>query len=137
MGYYFTDFHEPVSTLYAQSQSSGSALGTAIDGTGFDRMLYIVSAGSGAAGATLDIQITESAGSAGTFTNITGGSVVQITDSTDETVFTLDVPITSDKPFQKAKRTSASAAMAFSVIGIPYGGNHINPPALTQTEVRV
>lgn len=134
---YFTDFHKPQTTLYAQSQSSGSALGSVVDASGFDRVCYFVTAGSGAAGATLDIQIQESAGSAGTFTDITGGSIVQVTDSTDQTTFTVDVPASGSKPYQKAKRTSASAAMAFSVIAIPYGGNHKNPPTLEQTEVRV
>lgn len=135
--WYFTDFFKPNTALYAQSQSSGSALGSVIDASGFDRVCYFVSAGSGAAGATLDIQITESAGSAGTFTDITGGSIVQVTDSTDETTFTVDVPTNSAKPYQKAKRTSASAAMAFAVIAVPYGGNHTNPPTLEETEVRV
>lgn len=134
---YFTDFYKPHTALYAQSQSSGSGNGSSVNATGFDRVCYFITCGSGAAGATLDIQITESATTGGTFTDITGGSVVQVTDSTDETTFTVDVPTNSAKPFQRAKRTSATAAMAFSVIAIPYGGNHSHPPTLEQTEVRV
>lgn len=112
------------------AMTAGSALGTAIDGRGFSRAVYVIHSGSSVAGnGTVDMCVLESATSTGTYTEVTSGSIAQITAGStgNATVSTVDFSINNTKPFTKAKVTVGTATVDVGVMVLLYNGTHVEP----------
>lgn len=93
--------------------ATGTALAsTVVDGTGFSRCMYVLSTGAAGTGATLDMKITESATSGGSYADITSAALVQLADTGGSKLYTISVPVNPAKPFQQTVLTAAVGTFA-------------------------
>jgi hypothetical protein len=93
----------------------------AVDGTGFNRCAFVVQTGAAAAGATLDLKITQSETTGGSYTDITSAALTQLAAASGASkVFVIDVPVLSTKPFFKISGSVGTDTFANSVMAILY-----------------
>ncbi len=136
----FSDAHLPKIACFAEGTAT-SGSGGAIDMTGFDRGVYIVS-GSCSTSATVDWLIYESATASGTYTAAaaTSGSAAftQMTASTDNEPYILEVVVNAAKPHQKLVYDIGGSGNA-AVYGFGFGerGNSRKPPTQENTVGKV
>ena len=120
--------------------ASGSASGSAgsFDLTGYDSAVYILSVHCETSGSVAFVP-QESATSGGTYTTVaaSSGSVAlpTIDTSTDDEVYILEVPVSSDKPFQKLAyaQTGANSTITITVLGEGGGGLNALPASQENT----
>ncbi len=100
----------------APAALTASANGSGVNGAGYQEMVWValVGAVSGTT-PTLDVKITESATSGGTYADPVGGakSFAQITDATHAVHVT--VPVNPAKPFQRAEITIGGTTPSFTM----------------------
>jgi len=96
----------------------------AVDGSaGFDRVMFVLSTGAAAAGATLDLKITSSATSGGAYADVAGAAITQLAAATGASKqFVIDMPVADAKPFFKVSGAVAVDTFANSTIAILYKG---------------
>ena len=101
--------------------ATGTALAsTVVDGTGYARATYILTTGTAGTGATLNMKITESATSGGSYADITAAALVEIADTGGSKTYLIDVPVNSAKPFQKTVLAAAVGTFAASCGAVLY-----------------
>lgn len=103
--------------------SAGAVAGltaVAVAATGYSRVMYVLQTGAIAATGTLDLKITESATSGGSYTDITSAALTQVTNAGASKVFVIDVPVNSAKPFQKISGAVGTDTAANSIVAILY-----------------
>jgi hypothetical protein len=100
------------------SKSAGTTTSSAIDLTGFQSGVLVVNAGVIGSSETVDCKVQSSATSGGTYADITGAAIVQMTqaggdsNTTQNIVFQLDV----GKPHVKTVLVNATAAAIQDVL---------------------
>lgn len=123
--------------LKAQALSS-SATGTAIATTGYDRVVFDCNVGTLSASATLDIKVQTSSASDGTYTDISGASVPQLTTANDVTNYLIEVDASKQSAWLRVLFDVAggSASAPASCTAILYRARHM-APSQDQTVIRV
>lgn len=100
-----------------------------VNGTGYSRACFVVDLGTAASGGTFDCKVTNSDVTGGTFHDVTGAALTQVTKAAgDGKVEIIDMPITTDHPILKLSGSVGTGAWPNSAICILYNGSRINPP---------
>jgi hypothetical protein len=115
--------------LFTGGPAELGTYGLAITAAGYDRAAFIINVGTmmPLASAKFACKVYQSASYAGTYTYLSGG-VISITSATNgrNKVYSIDVPVSSSKPFLKMLGTSTKGTNV-SVICNLYGGTHRSP----------
>tara|TARA_R100001086_G_scaffold173598_1_gene95150 strand:+ start:130 stop:519 length:390 start_codon:yes stop_codon:yes gene_type:complete len=99
------------------SKSAGSTTSSAIDLTGYSKAALLVSVGVISSSGTVDCKVQSSATSGGSYADITGAAITQMTQAggdSDDTV-QVDFEIPNGQPFVKTVLVNATAAAIQSV----------------------
>jgi hypothetical protein len=112
-----------VATIDPVSQGAGTVLTDAVDMSKFSRVIFILILGAMTTNSTVDFKLREAATSGGTYSDITGKSVTQLTQaSTDDNkqvvVEIKNDELTDGKQFVKGSLTVAVAATVLAVIAL-------------------
>lgn len=107
--------------------TAGTMTATAVNGTGFDRCLFIISVGAMTNTATLNAQITDCATTGGSYTNTAGTALTEIADTGGGTIHTIDVPVKAARPFMKTLIVTGTAAAVNGAVAILYKGSQKFP----------
>ncbi len=94
------------------SQGIGTVTSGGVDMSKFERVLFLLMVGSVGAAGTVDAKLQESATSGGTYTDISGGSITQITASNK--IATVEI-----------KATQLSSGKQFVRLSVTVGGNAV------------
>jgi len=99
------------------SKSAGATTSSAIDLTGYSKAALVVSVGVIASSGTVDCKVQASATSGGSYADITGAAIAQMTEAGSDSGKTLqvDFEIPNGKPFVKTVLTNGTAAAIQSV----------------------
>lgn len=122
-----TRLSDKVKAVLACVPSAGAATAmTAVEvnGTGYDRALYILQTGAQATGGTMTLKIQDSATSGGTFADLTDAALANLGASSGSKVYVLDVPVISTRPFQKIVGVIGTDTIANSIVCILYKGKN-------------
>lgn len=95
---------------------------TAVDGTGFSRVTFVLTTGAAAAGATLNMKITSSDATGGSYTDVNSAALVEIADTGGAKQYVIDMPVDSAKPFMKTVLAAATDTFACSCAAYLYRG---------------
>lgn len=127
-----TQLGTQIKTVPACVPTAGAVAGltaVAVDGTGFGRCQFVLATGAIAATGTLDLKITQSATSGGSYTDITSAALVQVLTGGANKIYVIDVPVLAAKPFMKISGTVGTDTAANSIVAILYRG--VNTPVDT------
>lgn len=106
--------------------TAGAAAGmteTEVDGSGFSRVLWVVSTGASATGATIDFKIQYATATGGSFSDVTSAVLVQVLAATGASkTFMIDMPVSPTKPFMIPVGVVGTDTFANSGIAILYRG---------------
>ncbi len=83
----FRSHHKVVQALKADNYSTGTAISAEIDTAGFAEAVIIFDAGTVGTSGTVDVTVTDSDTSGGTFTAVTGAAFTQVISTNDEAVY--------------------------------------------------
>lgn len=103
---------------------------TVVDANGYGRCMFVLTTGAAATGATLNMKITQSDVSGGTYDDITNAALVEIADTGGAKKYVIDVPIDGTHPFLKTSLAAATDTFACSCAAYLYRG-HAYPIATT------
>jgi hypothetical protein len=105
-------------SLAPVSKSAGTTTGSAIDLTGYQSGVLIVNAGVIASSGTVDCKVQSSATSGGTYADITGAAITQMTEAGGDSGSTqsINFELTAGKPFVKTVLVNATAAAVQDVL---------------------
>ena len=112
-----------VNAVVPSAGSAGAMTAVAVDGTGYDRVLFVLSTGAATAGATGTFKITSSATTGGSYTDVSSAALTNLADTDGSKNFVIDMPIASAKPFFKVAGTTVTQPIANSTIAILYRGS--------------
>jgi hypothetical protein len=120
-------------TLLAIAPSIGT-VGTmtaiAMDWTGYDRTEYIAALGVATATGLFDMKVTDCDTVGGTYTDVTGAVLVQVTKAAgDSKTEKIDCRVNPSRPFHKIVAVTTTAAFPNAVIGRGYRGSGKRPGA--------
>lgn len=93
---------------------------TAVAAAGYSRVAYTLITGAAGTGATLDMKITESDATGGSYSDITSAALTQIADTGGSKIYIIDVPVNPAKPFQKTVLAAAVGTFAAAVTATLY-----------------
>lgn len=129
-----TDYIAPAKSVAAAIPSSAAMTAVAVDcSAGFDRVCHIIQLGAFGATSTFDAEVLESAETGGTYTKITGADMTGLVSTGAGKTVIIDVPVNSDKPFQKLRGTAGVSTVAVSAIALRYNGSRTLPTADVST----
>jgi len=114
MSYEFTSNVKSFQGIKAQS-SSTAVTGSAVDLTGYGEAMIVLDCGTTASTGTLDVTVTSSAATAGTYAAVSGAVFTQVTPSNDDAIYVGRLRVDPAKPFIKIVGTAATAASVYSV----------------------
>lgn len=99
---------------------------TVVDGSaGYDRVMFVLSTGAAAAGATIDFKIQSSATSGGVYADVASAALAQVTAAAGASKqFVIDMPVADAKPFFKVVGAVGVDTFANSAIAILYKGTN-------------
>lgn len=120
-------FVEVQQAVIPATKSTGAITPIVVDGSGFDRIRYVVELGAFGASAGFDAEITESATSGGTYTIIASSGMTAVTAAAASKVVLIDVPVNGSKPFQKVRATATTQTVGMSAIALCYAGSGTKP----------
>lgn len=116
------------------SNAAGAVTDTEINGTGYDRALFIIDVGTMAnAGASLATNVWEATTSGSNGTAITGSlQTVAATSGASES-YLIDVPVASTTPYLKLFSTAATGFVNVSATCLLYNGSGLYPKSHQNT----
>lgn len=123
--------------LAAHVGTAGLMTATAVDATGYQRVMYVIQLGAAANTATFDCKMGESATTGGSYANVAASALTQVIDTGGGTLHTIDVPVNTAKPFQKLYCVTGTAAFVNAAIAILYSGSHATPTQLATQSIVV
>ena len=96
---------------------------TEVDGTGYDRCMFILSTGAAAVGATMTFKIQSSATTGGALADVSGAALSNLAAATGASKqFVIDMPVASAKPFLKVVGAVGTDTFANGTIAVLYRG---------------
>jgi hypothetical protein len=102
--------------------SAGAMTATVVDGTGYDRCMFVLTTGAATAGATGTFKIQSSATSGGSYADVTSAALTNLADTDGSKQFVIDMPVNPAKLFMKVVGTTVTQPIANSTIAILYRG---------------
>lgn len=102
--------------------SAGAMTATVVDGTGYDRCMFVLTTGAATAGATGTFKIQSSATSGGSYADVSGAALTNLADTDGSKQFVVDMPVDPAKLFMKVVGTTVTQPIANSTIAILYRG---------------
>lgn len=111
-----------VNAVVPSAGAAGTMTAIAVDGTGYDRVMFILTTGAATSGATGTFKITSSAATGGTYTDVSGAALTNLADTDGSKQFVVDMPVAAAKPFFKVAGTTVTQPIANSTIAILYRG---------------
>ncbi len=103
---------------------------TVVDGTGYNRVAFVVSTGAAAAGAKLNAKIQSSATSGGVYADVADAALTEVLAASGASKqFVIDMPVADAKPFFKVVGAVTVDTFANSAIAVLYRG--VNYPVST------
>jgi hypothetical protein len=94
-----------------------------VDGTGYNRVLWVLQTGAQAVGGTLSFKIQNAAATGGSFADQTSAALVSLGASAGSKIYTLDAPVDPTRPFMNVVGAVGTDTIANSVIAILYKGS--------------
>lgn len=112
-----------VNAVVPTAGSVANITATEVNGTGFDRCMFILSTGAAAAGATLTFKIQSAATTGGALADVTGAALTNLAAATGASKqYVIDMPVAAAKPFLKVVGAVGTDTFANSAIAILYRG---------------
>jgi len=111
-----------VNAVVPSAGGAGAMTAIAVDGTGYDRVMFVLSTGTATAGGSGTFKITSSATTGGAYTDVAGAALTDLADTDGSKQFVVDMPVSASKPFFKVAGTTVAQAIANSTIAILYRG---------------
>jgi hypothetical protein len=103
--------------------TAGTQTTVEVNGTGYERALWILGLGAVTGGATIDLKIRNAVATGmGTDADQTGAVLVQIPDTGGAKVYTIDAPVSPTRPFMKPTLVTTTQAAVNYMICILYKG---------------
>ena len=102
--------------------SAGAMTATVVDGTGYDRCMFVLTTGAATTGATGTFKIQSSATSGGSYADVTSAALTNLADTDGSKQFVIDMPVNPAKLFMKVVGTTVTQPIANSTIAILYRG---------------
>ena len=95
-----------------------------VDGTGFDRVKWIIATGAAGAGAsTISFKVQSSATTGGTFADVSGAASAGLTKAANASkIQVYDMPVDPAKPFMKAVGAVGTDTLANCIVAELYNG---------------
>lgn len=126
---------EPVVAITPKTMTAATHTGNTIDGTGYDRAMFILALGSGAGASTMTFAISKSATSNGTYTEVTGASFVSFSSTATITnrCAQMDIAIDPAKPWMEVVDTVGTATLDGACICLLYKGTRNLPTSPQNT----
>ena len=114
-------------TVLAVAPSAGAVATSTpivVDGTGFDRVKFVIATGAAGAGAsTISFKVQSSATSGGSYADVSGAASAGLTKAANENkVHMYDIPVDPAKPFMKAIGAVGTDTFANVIIAELYNG---------------
>jgi hypothetical protein len=111
-----------VNAVVPSAGAAGAMTAIAVDGTGYDRVMFVLTTGAATSGGTGTFKITSSAATGGTYTDVSGAALTNLADTDGSKQFVIDMPVAAAKPFFKVAGTTVTQPIANSTIAILYRG---------------
>ena len=111
-----------VNAVVPSAGGAGAMTAVAVDGTGYDRVMFVLSTGAATAGGSGTFKITSSATTGGAYTDVAGAALTNLADTDGSKQFVVDMPVAAAKPFFKVAGTTVAQPIANSTIAILYRG---------------
>ena len=112
-----------VNAVIPTAGAAAAMTATVVNTTGYGRVMFILSTGAAAAGATIDFKIQSSATSGGSYADVTSAVLTQILAASGASKqFVIDMPVQTDKNFLKVVGTVGTDTFANSTIAVLYRG---------------
>jgi phage terminase large subunit-like protein len=95
-----------------------------VDGTGFDRVKFVIATGAAGAGnSTMSFKVQSSATSGGSYADVSGAASAGLTKAANaSTIQVYDIPVDPAKPFMKAVGAVGTDTLANCIIAELYNG---------------
>ena len=113
-----TEALKAVQAIKADAHAVSTITGAAIDTKGFDEVMFVVNAGTFAAGATADIKVQECDTSGGSYADISGAAFTQITDALDDNIYVGRVKCKNWERYLKVVCVVGTDVADLGVVGI-------------------
>ena len=109
--------------------TTGHALtATAVDARGFDRVCFMIQTGAMEALCVIEMEVTQSTASAGSYTLISSSALTDIASTAGASkVYVIDVPVSGTSPYLKLRGTCGTARGYASAVAFKYRGSGIQP----------
>ena len=133
------EYVEVNQALNPKSHAVAAITGTAIDGTGFDRAMFVLCVGDISTGGGIDAEIKQASTATATYATIAGSGMTKLTAAAgDNKSVIMDVPVAAASPWLKLTGTATTAVVLAGAVCILYNGQATRPPTQGATEtVRV
>ena len=118
-----------VNAVVPSAGGAGAMTAIAVDGTGYDRVMFVLSTGAATAGGSGTFKITSSATTGGAYAGVASAALANLADTDGSKQFIIDMPVSKTKAFFKVAGTTVAQAIANSTIAILYRG--VNYPVST------
>ena len=118
-----------VNAVVPSAGGAGAMTAIAVDGTGYDRVMFVLSTGAATAGGSGTFKITSSATTGGAYADVASAALANLADTDGSKQFIIDMPVSKTKAFFKVAGTTVAQAIANSTIAILYRG--VNYPVST------
>ena len=119
-----TKLKDKMKIVMAVAPTAGAAqamTATEVDGTGFGRVMFVMSTGAAGTGATVTPKIQSAAATGGSFADVTSAAFAQITAAAGASKqYIIDMPVDSAKPFMNVVGTIGTQTLANSCVAILY-----------------
>lgn len=113
-----------VNAVVPSAGGAGTMTAVAVDGTGYDRVMFVLSTGAATSGGSGTFKITSSATSSGSYTDVSSAALANLADTDGSKQFVIDMPVSKTKAFFKVAGTTVTQAIANSTIAILYKGTN-------------
>lgn len=120
-----------VSAIVPTAGGTGSQTAVEVNGTGYNRCLWLVYTGAAATGATLAVKVQSATATSGSFSDVTNAASAGLTAAANANkVHGIDMPVSGTKPFMKLVATVAVDTFANAAVAVLYNGHNL-PVATT------
>lgn len=109
---------------------------TVVDGTGYDRAMWVIATGAAAAGATIAAKIQSSATSGGSYADVSGAASAGLTAAANASkIQVIDMPVNPAKAFMKVVGSVGTDTFANAAVCILYNGRSFPVDTAYATEL--
>ncbi len=112
-----------VNAVIPTAGSIGAQTATVVDTTGYDRVMFVLSTGAAATGATLAFKIQSSTTSGGSYADVSSAALTNLAAASGASKqYVIDMPVQAAKNYLKVVSTVGADTFANGAIAILYRG---------------